>query len=151
MCFVELATPLYEDAAEPYNTLVRAFSSFGEVNFDELRPLVSYLQRMSLPEGHVLWRQGDASDGLYIIETGVLRASYQFNSHAPSVEESMVPGTLAGELSALSGLPRNATVIVERPAVVWKLSIENLRKLETEEPALSKMFLQLVLKGEFRL
>jgi SulP family sulfate permease len=63
------------------------------------------------------------------------------------IEESMVPGTLAGELSALSSLSRNATVVVERQAVLWKLSIQNLRKLETDDPALARTFTQLVLKG----
>ncbi|KAJ7577964.1 sulfate transporter family-domain-containing protein [Mycena floridula] len=138
---------IFEDSAEPHGTIVRAFSSFGEINPETFRPMASYLERMSLPQGHVLWNQGDPSDGLYIIESGVLRASYKFAPHTPSIEESMVPGTLAGELSALSNLPRNATAIVERPAVVWKLSMENLRKLEAEEPALAKVFLQLVLKA----
>ena len=102
---------------------------------------------MSLEEGFVLWKQDDPSDGLYIIESGVLRASYEFADHTQSIEESMVPGTLAGELSALSDLPRNATTVVERPAVLWKLSIDNLRRLQAEEPLLAAIFMQLVLKG----
>lgn len=61
----------------------------------------------------------------------------------------MVPGTLAGELSALAGLPRNATVVVERQAVLWKLSIGNLRRLEKDNPTLATTFMQLVLKGEY--
>lgn len=111
--------------------------------------MIRYLERISLPEGHILWEQGDSPDGLYIIEAGVLRATYQFADNTRSVEESMVPGTLAGELSALSNLSRNATAIVERPAVLWKLSIENLRRLELEEPELARVFVQLVLKGMF--
>ncbi|KAJ7086439.1 sulfate transporter family-domain-containing protein [Mycena belliarum] len=134
-------------SAEPYNTLVKAFSSYGDVNIEQFRPMLSSLQRMSVPEGLVLWRQDDPADGLYIIESGVLRASYRFSDHSESVEESMVPGTLAGELSALANLPRNASVVVERPAVLWKLSIENLRRLEEGEPELARKFTQLVLKS----
>jgi len=134
--------------AEPYNTFVKAFSSFdGDIDFQQLHPLLSYFQRMSVPEGFVLWKQDDDSDGLYIIESGVLRATYRFADHTQNIEESMVPGTLAGELSALSNLPRNATVVVERPAVLWKLSIESLRRLEVDEPALGRIFTQLVLKA----
>ena len=103
---------------------------------------------MSLPEGHVLWNQGDESDGVYIIESGVLRASYRFSTHATSVEESMVSGTLAGELSALSGLERNATVWVERDAVVWKLGTEQFERLGRENPTLEKMLVRMVLKCE---
>lgn len=135
------------DAAEPYNTLVKAFSSYGDVDVNLFRPLVSYLERMSVPAGYVVWKQDDPADGLYIIESGVLRASYEFEGSTKSIDESMVPGTLAGELSALSGLPRNATAVVEHAAVIWKLSIDNLRLMETEEPLLARTFVQLVLKG----
>ena len=60
----------------------------------------------------------------------------------------MVAGTLAGELSALSDSTRNATVTVEQAAVLWKLSIENIRRLQMDEPELARTFIQLVLKGE---
>lgn len=102
---------------------------------------------MSLPEGFVLWRQDEESDGLYIIESGVLRAVYHFADHTRPTQESMVPGTVAGELSTLSDSTRNATCTVERAAVVWKLSTTNLRRMEMENPELSRKFTRLVLKG----
>ncbi|KAF7986880.1 hypothetical protein HWV62_12628 [Athelia sp. TMB] len=136
-----------DDTSEPYNTLVRAFSSYGDVTRDKIRPIIPYLERMSAPEGLVLFNQNEEADALYLIESGVLRASYRFAEHTPRIEESMVPGTLAGELSALSGLPRNATVTVERQAVLWKLSTDNMRRLEKENPEMSRLFVQLVLKG----
>lgn len=138
----------FGEATEPYNTLVKAFSSYGDVDRERLRPLGPYLERCAVPEGLVLWRQDQNPDGLYLIESGVLRASYKFAEHTPAVEESMVPGTLAGELSALAGLPRNATVVVERQAILWKLSVHNMHRLENDDPALATTFLQLVLKGE---
>ena len=105
------------------------------------------LERHTLPQGHVLFKQGDIPDALYIIESGVLRALYRFAEHSPTIEESMVPGTLAGELTGLSGMERNATVLVERDAVVWKLSRERLKVLEKEQPELARVFTRLVMKG----
>ncbi|KAJ4490657.1 sulfate transporter family-domain-containing protein [Lentinula aciculospora] len=140
--------PMFEDTnTEPFLTFVRAFSSFGDFDSSHFRLLVPYLQRMSVPEGFVLWRQDDTSDGLYLIESGILRASYQFAEYAQKIEESMVPGTLAGELTALSDLPRNATTVAERPSVLWKLSTENLHRLETEEPNVARFFTHMVLKS----
>ena len=136
-----------ETDAEPYSTLIKAFSSYGAVDREEFRPLVRYLERMSLPEGYVLWRQGDDPDGLYIIESGVLKAAYHFSEYARPTEESMVPGTVAGELSALSDSSRNATCTVERPAVVWKLSTASLKRMEMEDPVAARRFTKLVLKG----
>lgn len=95
-----------------------------------------------------MFRQGEISDSLYIIESGVLRARYHFAEHSPMIEESMVPGTLAGELTGLSGLDRNATVSVERDAVVWKLTREKLKALEKEQPELARAFTRLVMRGK---
>ncbi|KAG6826078.1 hypothetical protein H0H92_001217 [Tricholoma furcatifolium] len=136
-----------EHLSEPQNTLVKAFSSYGDVNIELFQPIRDYLERVYVPEGHVLWNQGDLPTGLYIVESGVLRASYKFAAHLEPVEESMVPGTVAGELSALSALPRNATVVVEHAATLWKLSMDNLNRLEVEQPKLSGYFLRLVLKA----
>ena len=127
--------------------MIKAFGSYGVADREEFRPLVAYLERMALPEGYVLWRQGDESDGLYIVESGVLRAVFYFADHTRPTVESMVPGTVAGELSALSDSPRNATCTVERPAVLWKLSTASMRRMETEEPDLARKFTKLVLKG----
>src|ERR1700721_456837 len=96
--------------AEPFNTLVKAFSSHDNVEYEEFLPLLARLRRVVIPEGHVLWRQDDEADCLYLIESGTLRASYQFVDYAPPAEEAMVPGALAGEISALSGLARHPPV-----------------------------------------
>ncbi|KAI0300605.1 sulfate transporter family-domain-containing protein [Multifurca ochricompacta] len=133
-------------ANEPLNTLEQAFSSYA-ADRAMLEQLAPYFERVTVPAGHVLWGQGDAADGLYIIGAGVLRATYCFAAHTPAIEESMVPGTLAGELSGLSGLARNATVVAERPAVLWRLGADALRRLETERPDLARTFTALVLKA----
>ncbi|KAI0643264.1 sulfate transporter family-domain-containing protein [Trametes meyenii] len=135
-----------QDAPEPFNTLVRAFSSYETIDRDTYAPLIPYLTRMPVPAGAELWRQGDVPDGLYIVESGILRATYHFADPTPPMVESMVPGTIAGELSALSGLERNATCVVERAAVVWKLSVDNLARLEEAHPELARAFTRLVLK-----
>ena len=103
---------------------------------------------MSVPEGTVLWTQDQPPDGLYIVESGILRATYYFAHPTPSMVETMVPGTIAGELSMLSGLERNATCVVERAAVLWKLSAESLAQLQQRNPELARAFTKLILKGE---
>jgi len=134
------------DEEEPYNTLIKTLSSYGQLDGDQFRRLSPYFTRLAVPEGLVLFRQNDPSDGLYIVESGILRAVYQFSEHTPSIEESMVPGTLAGELTGLSSMPRNATVTVERAAVLWKLGIGSLKKLEEDDPVLATAFTRVLLK-----
>jgi len=133
---------------EPINTLWKAFSSLSP-NLDDLffSKLVPYLQHIAVPEGHILYRQGDPPNGLYLIEHGVLRATYRLADFAQNVEESMVSGTLAGGLSALSGMPRKATVTAERRSVLWKLGVGDMERLEKEQPDVANIFIKLVLKA----
>ncbi|TBU22279.1 sulfate transporter family-domain-containing protein [Dichomitus squalens] len=133
-------------APEPFNTLVRAFSPYEQIDQETFAPLIPYLKRMSVPESTVIWEQDQPPDGLYIVESGILRATYNFADPTPPMIETMVPGTIAGELSTLSGLERNATCVVERSAVLWKLSNENLARLEQEQPELARVFTRLILK-----
>ena len=130
------------------HTLEQAFSPYV-ADSAVLEQITPYFERVAVPAGHVLWKQGDAADGLCVIEAGVLRATYYFAAHTHAIEESMVPGTLAGELSGLAGLPRNATVVVERAAVLWYLSEEALGRLQAEHPELARTFTALVLKGSY--
>lgn len=134
-------------SAEPLLTLLKAFGSFDAPDYASLSALAPYFEQVAFPPGKVLWEKDDSPNGLYIIQSGVLRASYKFAEHTAIIEESMVSGTLAGELSALSGLPRNARVVVERDAVLWRLSGESMKRLEEEHPHLAQQFVRLVLKG----
>ena len=95
-----------ERRSEPLNTLIKAFSSYGTVDPVTFRPMEPYLERLTLPATHVLWTQDDRADGLFIIESGLLKATYEFANPARRFVESMVAGTVAGELS---DSPRNAT------------------------------------------
>jgi SulP family sulfate permease len=143
-----IGNELFNDvSAEPLLTLLKAFGSFDAPDYASLSALAPYFEQVAFPPGKVLWEKDDSPNGLYIIQSGVLRASYKFAEHTAIIEESMVPGTLAGELSALSGLPRNARVVVERDAVLWRLSGESMKRLEEEHPHLAQRFVRLVLKA----
>lgn len=142
--------PGFEVAAaplEPLNTVIKAFSSYGDVDVQQFSGIAEYFTRVTVPTSHVLWRQGDQPDGLYIIESGMLRATYAFVNQTQRFEESMVPGAVAGELSALSNSLRNATCGVEHHATLWKMSMQDLDRLRKEKPYLAALFTQLVLKA----
>ncbi|KAI0029574.1 sulfate transporter family-domain-containing protein, partial [Vararia minispora EC-137] len=130
-----------------FTTLSQAFSSHGPLDRALFSPLPHYLTRLSLPAGTTLWRASDRADALYLVEAGVLRATYAFAPPGRAIAESMVPGTLAGELSALAEAERNATVVVERAAVLWRLDVASLRRMEDERPELARALVTLVLKA----
>jgi len=132
---------------EPIPTLMKTFSGYENDLLPELFvPMLSYFKRMELLEGQILWQRGDLPDGLYVIAAGVMRATYTWDN-SDSISESMVAGTLAGELTGLAGMPRNADVMAEKASVLWRLSNEDWALFKTEQPTLAHRFVELVLKG----
>ena len=108
--------------------------------------MLPYFKQIELPEGRILWQRGDSPDGLYVVAAGVMRATYIWDN-ANTVSESMVAGTLAGELTGLAGMPRNADVAAEKASVLWRLSNEDWALFKEERPTLAHRFVELVLKG----
>jgi len=132
---------------QPFNTIVKTFSAHADMDDSFVSRIAPYFKPLVIEPGQVLFRQGDTADGLYLIESGVLRVSYVLRDHVDVVEESCVAGTLAGELTALSGEPRNATIVAERSSVLWKMDSGALTCLERENPDDAKRFIKFVLKS----
>ena len=128
--------------------LLRTFGAYIDDSPELFLPLVPYFTQQLVLSGAVLWEQDDLADGLYLIESGSLRATYSYLDHRELVQETMVAGTVAGDLSTLSDTKRNATVIAERDCVLWKLDTDALSRLEEDLPRVARRFTRLVLKGE---
>lgn len=133
---------------QPFPTLLQTFSVYSDDKPEFFAEVAPYFEPNPVETGDVLWRQDDAPDGLFLIESGSLRATYQYEDHTEFVHETMVAGTVAGELSALSGVPRNCTVVAERDSMLWKLSAASLERMEKEKPEAARKFVKMVLKGE---
>jgi SulP family sulfate permease len=132
---------------EPIPTLMKTFSGYeSDLSPGLFVPMLPYFKRIELVEGKILWRRGDPPDGLYIIAAGVMRATYVWDN-SNTVLESMVAGTLAGEMTGLAGMPRNADMVAEKPGVLWKLSNDDWALFKKEQPTLAHRFVELVLKG----
>jgi len=132
---------------EPIPTLMKTFLGYeNDLSPGLFVPMIPYFKRLELAEGQILWRSGDPPDGLYVIASGVMRATYTWDN-ANTLSESMVAGTLAGELTGLAGMPRNADMAAEKASVLWKLSNEDWALFKNEQPTLAHRFVELVLKG----
>jgi CRP-like cAMP-binding protein len=86
---------------------------------------LDYLARLMRPfeasAGSVLFREGDAGDRMYVVESGQLRVTRPA-LHEPDVELGLLgPGTVFGELSLLGSGVRTASVSVVADATGWVL------------------------------
>ena len=119
-----LSTPLHFDLMG----LANAMANCHEV--DALRcqfspsqwaVLASHLQPFALTAGQVLMKKGALDRTVYFIESGTLSAHYE--DEKSRLRMALISaGTVVGEGSFFSHLPRKATVTASSPCKLWCLN-----------------------------
>ena len=111
--------------------LARIFAS------DETSELMKYLEKAEVPAGHVLMRQDDPPDDLYLIESGRVTVQMELADGRAARLLTLGAGTAVGQEELYLGGSRTASVITEAPSTVYRLSAGALHRMETDEPQLA--------------
>jgi len=101
--------------------LLRAMTLFRPLDDAALREVRGLGSPRSLDPGDVLVRQGDRGDHVYVVLSGAARVELDGTELGPPVE----PGECVGELAALDGAPRAATVTASNPMSVLEFTVED--------------------------
>ena len=106
---------------------------FAGVDDAPLRDLVARGEIVDLAPGEVLIREGDEADALFVVLDGELEVTRQ--SGESRIPLAVVgPGSLQGEIAALEGGRRLASVAATRAAEVLRIPVEALRELLATGP-----------------
>jgi CRP-like cAMP-binding protein len=81
---------------------------FSGLDPDELRRLAGIAREITLPPGGTLFSQGEESDGLYIVMTGIVRIYLTADDGREATISLLEDGEMIGEISLIDGLPRSA-------------------------------------------
>lgn len=100
--------------------------------------LTPYLQRVELPAGDDVMRQGEASDDMYFVHSGRVTVRLDDSQRL----RSYGPGTVVGEIAMFLGRPRSATVTADQPTVLARLTRAELDRMSAEDPALAAALLR---------
>jgi SulP family sulfate permease len=105
---------------------------------------LDYLEKVDAPAGYKLYRQGDVSKDLYLIESGELTAYLELDGGKMKRLRTMGPGTVVGESGLYLGARRSATVVTLCPTTLYRLSLDSLDRMTREAPHLAAAFHQFV-------
>jgi SulP family sulfate permease len=109
-------------------------------NPSEVVRFLGYLKRVELPKGADLFRQGDASKDLFIVESGEVTAWLEIDGEKKKRLRTMGPGTVVGESGLYLDASRSATVVASSPTVLYQLSMEALEEMTQRAPDLAASF-----------
>jgi SulP family sulfate permease len=87
----------------------------------------------------VLFQQGEPADDMVFVESGEVTAYLELAGGERKRLRTMGAGTVIGEMGLYLGTPRSATVVTERPSVLYRLTLKSFEKLEEEHGVLANM------------
>ena len=103
--------------------------------------LFSNTKPVRLKADEVLFLAGDAGDGCYRVEDGLLKVTMVSRAGTERILAFLGPTAIVGELSILDGLPRSASVVAVRPAQLSFLSRTTFEEFANKHPEIYKSLL----------
>lgn len=111
---------------------------------DAIPKLMTYLERVEAPDNYKLFSQGEASDDMFLIESGEATAWLELEGGARRRLRTMGPGTVVGESGMYLRARRSATIVTNGPTILYRLSNEALARMTKEAPEVAAAFHQFV-------
>jgi putative peptide zinc metalloprotease protein len=124
----------YVSLAEQVNTnvrhswLLRGMPIFDELGSQALDLLAARLQPETFKAGEVVFREGEAGDRFYIIESGQLLVTQSVNGQEVEISRRR-PGEYVGEIALLQNRPRTATIAAAVDSTLLGLQAEHFHEL----------------------
>ncbi len=116
----------------------------AELSPRELEVLHSLARRRRYKRGSTLFNEGDSSDWVVVVLKGRVKVS-SFTSEGKEIVLALrEPGALLGELAALDGQPRSATVSALDPVEALMVSGDDFRAFLQAAPQASLRLLQML-------
>jgi NTE family protein len=116
---------------------LRVIPLFRDLPDESLKSIAARLKRERYPQGAIIFRQGDAGDAMYVVESGQLQVIAEDTQEALAY---LGPGSFVGEIALLLAQPRSATLKVVIDADLWALHKEDLEELLAEHPSVALHF-----------
>ena len=100
----------------------------------------TYLDQVRLNPGDTLFKEGQACDETYFVESGRLDVVKMGVHNVPVRLAKVVAGSMLGEIALYSGRPRGASVIAVDAAVLRVLTRQAWERMKQERPELASRF-----------
>src|SRR3984893_2149871 len=91
-----------------------------------------------------LFMAGDAGDGCYRVEAGLLKVTMMSRAGNERILAFLGPGAIVGELSIIDGLPRSASVVAMRDASLSFISRATFEDFAKKHPDIYKSLVTLI-------
>jgi len=108
------------------SNFLRRDSPFGDLPSDAIAELAALLAPVTFADGEMIVREGERGDDAYLLRTGDVDV---VQGPAERHVAHLDAGSFIGEISALTGAARTATVRAAGPVTAYRLGGEDVRRI----------------------
>jgi SulP family sulfate permease len=112
----------------------------------DMSRIAPYLERHEVDVGDALFRQGDPANSVEILASGCVAITIQDEQGRPIRLRRMLGYTVVGEMGFYRQVPRGASVLVEEPSVVYRMTRESFDRMQAQDPAAASVFHKLIIR-----
>lgn len=126
--------------------LLKQIKLFTDLDPESFTELMRIMRRIDMESDTILFRQGDISDGMYIIGEGSVRIVSRSAGDELIDLARLGPGELLGELALIKENKRSATAITSGLTSLYFLSNHHLELLRLDSRPLAGLIIDQILK-----
>jgi CRP-like cAMP-binding protein len=121
---------------------LRRIKILADLNDAQLAHLAEYMELQEVPQWTVVFSQGDASDSMFLVLGGELRARLMVGNARETILATFGPGDFFGDMALFDHGPRSADVVANVDCTLLKITSASFDRLTHQAPALATPFLQ---------
>jgi CRP/FNR family cyclic AMP-dependent transcriptional regulator len=95
---------------------------FAGLDDEALQVFLERAEKLEIPAGGVIAREGESNHCMFLIEAGAVRIIKNFGTPDAVVLATLGPGDFFGEMCILETLPRTASGVAAQPSTVVRVS-----------------------------
>ncbi len=116
---------------------------FGLLPHGSRRAMIERFRLRTFIAGSMVLREGETSDDIYVIKNGEAEVFTAHNGTRTNLS-TLGPGTLFGEVAALRGIPRTASIVAKSDLTALVLSKRDFLAVVDERPAVRKQVMDVI-------
>jgi small-conductance mechanosensitive channel len=133
-----------EAAAEHRYQAIKDLWLFAPMTEEQKRELARGASDAFLAEGQVLFSQGHMGDSLYVIRTGQVDVMVRHGNGNESKVATLKAGDFFGEMSALTGQPRTATIRASGELACLRIGKNELAAVFSSDPSIMEKISEII-------